>query len=70
MLGFDSESGRLWACNFTLQLAKALTTENDYAGALRLLESGSRLAAAMNQPQLEVSSLWVYFVDSDPCSVL
>lgn len=48
------ESGRLWACNFTLQLAKALTTENDYAGALRLLESGSRLAAAMNQPQLEM----------------
>lgn len=56
MFDLGSDSGRLWACNFNLQLAKALTTENDYAGALRVLDNGSRLAATMNQPQLEVNS--------------
>lgn len=53
-----SEAGRLWACNFGLQLAKALTTESDYSGALRVLESASKFAAAMNKPQLEVDSYW------------
>ncbi|KAG0591394.1 hypothetical protein M758_1G168900 [Ceratodon purpureus] len=48
------DAGRLWACNFSLQLAKALTTESDYPGALRVLESASKLAAAMNKPQLEM----------------
>jgi len=52
-----SDSGRLWACNFSLQLAKALTADSDFPGALRVLESASKLPAAMNKPQLEVSSL-------------
>lgn len=54
-----SDSGRLWACNFSLQLAKALTAESDFPGALKVLESSSKSAAVMNQPQLEVSSLLV-----------
>lgn len=54
-----SDAGRLWACNFSLQLAKALTAESDFRGALRVLESAAKLAAAMNEPQLEVSSVLV-----------
>ncbi|CAM6075414.1 unnamed protein product [Sphagnum tenellum] len=45
---------RLWACNFNLQLAKALTTENDHVGAVRALDTGLRLAASIHQPPLQM----------------
>jgi MAternally-affected-uncoordination protein len=50
---FSSEA-RLWACNFNLQLAKALTTENDHVGAVRALDTGLRLAASIHQPPLQM----------------
>lgn len=48
------EAARLWVCNFSLQLAKALTTDTNYAGALRALDVELFLAGALKQPQPEV----------------
>ena len=36
----EGELEKLWSCNFTLQLANALTIEGDFKGVIRALESG------------------------------
>ncbi|MCO5550423.1 hypothetical protein L7F22_003909 [Adiantum nelumboides] len=50
----EGESAMLWACNFNLQLANALTTEGDFRSAIRALESGSSLATKTGRRDLEM----------------
>lgn len=50
----EGEPAQLWACNFNLQLANALTTEGDFPSAIRALESGLKSAAKTAQHDLEM----------------
>ncbi|KAI5077473.1 hypothetical protein GOP47_0007297 [Adiantum capillus-veneris] len=54
MAAGEGESAMLWACNFNLQLANALTTEGDFRSAIRSLESGSSLASKTGRLDLEM----------------
>eukprot|EP00249_Psilotum_nudum_P021173 c28002_g1_i1 orf=52-2076(+) len=50
----EGESALLWACNFNLQLANALTTEGDFTSSIRALELGLQHATKTNRTDLEV----------------
>ncbi|KAH7285526.1 hypothetical protein KP509_33G031900 [Ceratopteris richardii] len=50
----EGESSMLWACNFNLQLANALTTEGDFRGAIKVLECGVSLASKVGRSDLEM----------------
>lgn len=50
----EGESAMLWACNFHLQLANALTTEGDFPSAIRALESGLSLASKVRRHELQM----------------
>ncbi|BBN09929.1 MAternally affected uncoordination [Marchantia polymorpha subsp. ruderalis] len=50
----DGRSFLLWACNFNLQLANALTTEGDYQTAIAVLESGLQTAEQAYLPDLQM----------------
>lgn len=50
----EGETALLWACNFNLQLANALTTEGDFPSSIRALESGLSSATKTGRPDLEM----------------
>lgn len=70
----EGESAKLWSCNFSLQLANALTTEGDFQGAIRSLESGQQYASEMKYPELEMvfatSILHVHLMQWEDASAL
>ncbi|KAL2632427.1 hypothetical protein R1flu_017113 [Riccia fluitans] len=50
----EGRSYVLWACNFNLQLANALTTEGDYQAAIKVLESGLETSRGALLPDLQM----------------
>ncbi|KAL3695207.1 hypothetical protein R1sor_009283 [Riccia sorocarpa] len=50
----EGTSYLLWACNFNLQLANALTTEGDYQAAMKVLESGLEISKQAFLPDLQM----------------
>ncbi|KAJ8560839.1 hypothetical protein K7X08_022699 [Anisodus acutangulus] len=50
----DGFSGRLWYCNFSSQLANALTIEGDHHGSISALENGLMCATQMCYPELQM----------------
>lgn len=54
MAGGEGESAMLWACNFNLQLANALTTEGDFPSSIRALQSGLSFAIKTGRHDLEM----------------
>ncbi|KAJ7563492.1 hypothetical protein O6H91_03G112700 [Diphasiastrum complanatum] len=50
----EGESANLWACNFNLQLANALTIEGDFNSAIRALDSGMEHASRTDCIELQM----------------
>ncbi|MCL7050589.1 hypothetical protein MKW94_028283 [Papaver nudicaule] len=50
----DGFEVKLWYCNFTSQLANALSIEGDYRGSTEALERGFSCAAEMCYPELQM----------------